>query len=134
MRTEVRSPKLVSAPAATYLVLEGSGSPRSIRFKNAIKAAVGTTYKMQERVEGHETRLGPLGRVVEALHDSIRHRTQVIRDSQPTSVDLTSVVPGDIVLRRTGDLVPADLRLIDAKELECDEAVLTGEAMPKSKT
>ena len=34
---------------------------------------------------------------------------------------------------RTGDLVPADLRLLDARELECDEGVLTGEAMPKTK-
>src|SRR5207253_423330 len=71
---------------------------------------------------------------VEALHASIRHRAQILRDGRPSTVDVTEMVPGDVALLRTGDLVPADLRLLEARELECDEAVLTGEAMPKSKS
>ena len=39
-------------------------------------------------------------------------------------------MPGDVVALRVGDVVPADLRLIEATRLECDEAVLTGESMP----
>jgi Mg2+-importing ATPase len=72
--------------------------------------------------------------VIEALHSSIRHRSLVLRDGRPVAVDVTELVPGDIVQLRTGDLVPADLRLISVHELECDQAVLTGEPMPKTKT
>ena len=72
-------------------------------------------------------------RVVEALHASIRHRCVTVRDGVEQVVDVVDLVPGDVVRLRTGDLVPADLRLLDARELEADEAVLTGEAMAKSK-
>jgi len=44
------------------------------------------------------------------------------------------LVPGDVVALRVGDLVPADLRLLEANQLECDEAVLTGEPVPAVKT
>ena len=68
-------------------------------------------------------------------HDrrSQRARSNDQEDYLRNHVDVTELVPGDVVLLRTGDLVPADLRLLDARELECDEAVLTGEAMPKTK-
>jgi Mg2+-importing ATPase len=42
-------------------------------------------------------------------------------------------VPGDVVSLRIGDLVPADLRLLQVDELECDEGLLTGESMPVAK-
>jgi Mg2+-importing ATPase len=44
------------------------------------------------------------------------------------------LVPGDVVSLRIGDLVPADLRLLHADELECDEGVLTGESLPVAKS
>ena len=43
-------------------------------------------------------------------------------------------MPGDIVSLRIGDLVPADVRLLETAQLECDEAVLTGESMPAAKS
>lgn len=43
------------------------------------------------------------------------------------------LVPGDVVLIKTGDTIPADLRLIEAMNLECDEKILTGEAVPVAK-
>jgi len=70
---------------------------------------------------------------VAALHDRIRRRALVWRDGRPTEIDVTELVPGDVVALRMGDLVPADVRLLEAHDLECDEAILTGESMPASK-
>ena len=47
---------------------------------------------------------------------------------------MTDLVPGDVVSLRVGALVPADLRLLEVDELECDEGVLTGESMPVAKS
>ena len=57
----------------------------------------------------------------------------VLRDGHRETIPTADVVPGDVVQIRTGDTVPADLRLFDAMNLECDEKVLTGEAMPVAK-
>ena len=67
-------------------------------------------------------------KAVEALHSQIRHLAFVERDGQPVEVNVTEIVPGDVVHLRVGDVVPADLRLLAAHELECDESVLTGES------
>lgn len=57
----------------------------------------------------------------------------VLRDGHQETVPSADVVPGDVVHIRTGDTVPADLRLFDAMNLECDEKILTGEAVPVAK-
>jgi P-type Mg2+ transporter len=71
---------------------------------------------------------------VAALHAGIRHQALVWRDGRQQRLDVRELVPGDVVALRVGDLVPADLRLLEANQLECDEAVLTGEPMPAVKT
>ncbi len=71
---------------------------------------------------------------VEALHNRIRHRSTVIRGAEPLQVDVVELVPGDLVLLSLGDLVPADLRLVVVDDMECDEAVLTGEPFPVAKS
>ena len=70
---------------------------------------------------------------VAALHDNIRHETVVRRDGNAQRVDVRDLVPGDLVELHIGDLVPADLRLVTVNQLECDEAVLTGESVPAEK-
>jgi len=57
----------------------------------------------------------------------------VVRDGEPVEVDVTTLVPGDVVEVRLGDVVPADVRLLTATGLECDESVLTGESLPVDK-
>ncbi|KAJ9385423.1 hypothetical protein DTO063F5_4198 [Paecilomyces variotii] len=57
----------------------------------------------------------------------------VIRNGQTTTIPSGEVVPGDIVLIKTGDTVPADLRIFECMNLECDEKILTGEAIPVAK-
>jgi Mg2+-importing ATPase len=70
---------------------------------------------------------------VEALHSQLRYTALAIRDGEPAAVDVTELVPGDVVRLAVGDVVPADLRLLEADGLECDESVLTGEALPAEK-
>ncbi|WEW57637.1 potassium/sodium eff [Emydomyces testavorans] len=57
----------------------------------------------------------------------------VIRNGHEITVPSGDVVPGDVVQIKTGDTVPADIRLFEAMNLECDEKILTGEAVPVAK-
>ncbi len=73
-------------------------------------------------------------RAVAALHADIHYEALVRRDGTDERVDVTTLVPGDVIALRVGDVVPADLRLLEANGLECDEAVLTGESLPAPKS
>jgi P-type Mg2+ transporter len=73
-------------------------------------------------------------KAVEALHSQIRHLAFVDRDGQPAEVAVTEIVPGDVLHLRVGDVVPADLRLLEVHGLECDESALTGESQVAAKT
>src|SRR5690606_8331776 len=53
----------------------------------------------------------------------------VWRDGQLRTVDSSELVPGDLVSLQAGDKVPADLRLLQLKDLACDESMLTGESV-----
>ncbi|GHU98201.1 magnesium-transporting ATPase [Clostridia bacterium] len=57
----------------------------------------------------------------------------VLRDGARVEVDTESLVPGDIIVLKTGDLVPADARMIECESLSVDEASLTGESEPSEK-
>ena len=70
---------------------------------------------------------------LQALIKYITYRTKVLRSGQIKEVDTKYIVPGDIVFLETGDRVPADLRLIEADELEIDESIVTGESYPAHK-
>jgi P-type Mg2+ transporter len=72
-------------------------------------------------------------RAAEALHSSVRHLVTAIRDGAPIELDVTELVPGDVVLLRLGAVVPADVRLVEVAGLECEESVLTGESEPTVK-
>jgi len=72
-------------------------------------------------------------RAVEALHSRLRQTALALRDGADVAVDVTELVPGDVVRIGVGDVVPADLRLLEADRLECDEAALTGESLPADK-
>ena len=73
-------------------------------------------------------------KTAEALHSGIHHRCVVWRDGKPGSLDVTGLVPGDVVDLQLGEVVPADLRLLATAGLECDESVLTGEPVPAEKS
>lgn len=73
-------------------------------------------------------------KAAEALHSQIHHETVAIRDRKPSTVEVTELVPGDVVELRLGGVVPADIRLLEVTSLECDESVLTGESLPVDKS
>ena len=70
----------------------------------------------------------------EALHRQIRHQVVVRRDGRLQTIDAVDLVPGDLVRLSVGVVVPADLRVLHAESLECDESVLTGESLPAEKS
>ena len=68
-----------------------------------------------------------------AIRGMLAPRTAVLRDGRRHSLDAAELVLGDIVLIEAGDRVPADLRLIAARGLKAEEAILTGESVPVDK-
>lgn len=73
----------------------------------------------------------------EKTMDSLRSLSSptatVLRDGNIAAVPSITVVPGDIVELKTGDVTPADIRLFDVMNFETDEALLTGESLPVHK-
>ncbi|HMQ13716.1 MAG TPA: HAD-IC family P-type ATPase, partial [Candidatus Competibacter phosphatis] len=69
-----------------------------------------------------------------AIRKMLSPHAMVLRDEQRREIPAEVLVPGDWVLLQSGDKVPADLRLVEAKNLRIQEAVLTGEAEAVHKT
>ena len=70
---------------------------------------------------------------VEALRQSVAVQATVRRDGAVVSVPIHQLVPGDIVELIAGDLVPADSRLLESRDLYINQALLTGEPYPAEK-
>lgn len=68
-----------------------------------------------------------------ALRQMVAPTARVRRDGIEREIPATAVVPGDLVLIRAGDVVPADGRLAAAVALQADESALTGESLPVEK-
>src|SRR5271166_6165191 len=73
-------------------------------------------------------------KAVNDLRARVSRKAVVTRDGKRETVNVTGLVPGDVVEIAVGDIVPADLRLLAVHDLECDESALTGEAMPTVKS
>ena len=72
-------------------------------------------------------------KAVEALKAMVSPHVLVRRGGREESIDSKDLVPGDIVLLEAGSRVPADCRLLEAANLQVDEAALTGESRPSTK-
>ncbi|MET9405005.1 magnesium-translocating P-type ATPase [Streptomyces sp. NPDC002935] len=121
---QLRSPLLgllAAAAVASFLVGERSDA---VVIGLIVTASVGLGFVNEYRAE----------KAAEALHSQVHHQTVARRDGRATPVDVTALVPGDLVELRLGDIVPADLRLTAVTGLECDESVLTGESLPVDKS
>lgn len=72
-------------------------------------------------------------KTVEALKKLVGHSARVRRGGKEKEIPATELVPGDIVILDEGKKVPADIRLLQVKALQANEASLTGESLPISK-
>jgi len=72
-------------------------------------------------------------RAVEKLQKLVKTTVTVLRDGKETEVLLEEVVPGDVVALTAGSLIPADLRILSAKDFFVTQSALTGESMPVEK-
>jgi Mg2+-importing ATPase len=121
---QVRSPLLALlavAAIASYFVAERTSA---VIIGAILLVSVGLGFVNEYRAV----------RAAAALHAQIRHTCVVVRAGHAATVDITDLVPGDVVDLQLGEVVPADLRLLEVAELECDESILTGESMPVDKS
>jgi Mg2+-importing ATPase len=110
---QFRSPLLVLlavTAVASYFVGERSDA---LIIALILAASVGLGCLNEYRAE----------KATEALHSQIEHRCVVRRDDRSLSIDVTVLVPGDVVELRLGEVVPADIRLLETTGPECNEAV-----------
>lgn len=73
------------------------------------------------------------GKAIEALAKMITTEATVLRAGKNYRIPSVDLVPGDIVILKSGDKVPADLRLFHVREFQTDESALTGESAPIKK-
>jgi len=74
------------------------------------------------------------GKEAERLSEMVRATATVYRNGKAKEISIKQIVPGDIVDLFAGDMIPADIRIIQAKDLFINQAALTGESMPVEKT
>src|SRR6185312_224681 len=97
---------------------------RSSRAVEQLRRMVSNTATVRREVEEHEDHLDK---------DQADEDAPPRRESRKLEVPIDALVPGDIVFLSAGDMVPADLRLLNAKDLFINQAALTGESMPEEK-
>ncbi|MCB5291360.1 magnesium-translocating P-type ATPase [Arthrobacter sp. SO3] len=120
---QLRSPILILLLVTAGLSLFLGDATNSIVIGVILLVSVGLGFSNEYRAE----------RAAEALHSRVTHRAVVVRDGTAQETDVTALVPGDVVHLAIGAIIPADMRLLTAKDLLCDESILTGESMPVSK-
>jgi magnesium-transporting ATPase (P-type) len=77
---------------------------------------------------------GKAEKALDSIRNMLSAEARTMRDGETRMISAEELVPGDIVLLESGDKVPADLRLADAKNLRTEEAALTGESVPAEKS
>src|SRR5262245_4070126 len=77
---------------------------------------------------------GKAEKALDSIRNMLSPEARALRSGEARMIPAEQLVPGDVVLLESGDKIPADLRLIDAKNLRTEEAALTGESVPAEKT
>jgi magnesium-transporting ATPase (P-type) len=77
---------------------------------------------------------GKAEKALDSIRNMLSAEARTIRGGETRLISAEDLVPGDVVLLESGDRIPADLRLVDVKNLRTEEAALTGESVPIDKT
>ena len=77
---------------------------------------------------------GKAEKALDSIRNMLSAEARTIRGGETRLIPAEELVPGDVVLLESGDRIPADLRLVDVKNLRTEEAALTGESVPIDKT
>ncbi len=109
--------------SATILSLFLGHGIESIIIAIIVLFAVGLGFVQEYRAE----------RAIEALRQMAAPTATVLRNGVEIKIPARELVPGDVILLRTGDRVPADARLLESVNLQIEEAALTGESVPVEK-
>ncbi len=108
---------------ATGLSIASGHGTEAVVIGVIVIFAVGLGFYQEYRAE----------RAMEALQQMAAPTATAIRDGKETQILARNLVPGDVILLKAGDKVPADCRLTDVYNLQADEAALTGESIPIEK-
>ncbi|MFM8927284.1 MAG: cation-transporting P-type ATPase [Rhodoluna sp.] len=117
------------SPILLLLIAAASIAGLLSEFSNAIEIgiiiliSVGLSFSTEFRAEKANA----------DLHARVAHSATVIRDGVNQVINVLDIVPGDVVILGVGSIVAADMTVLDAEELECDESLLTGESFSVSK-
>jgi P-type Mg2+ transporter len=114
---------LIIAAVSLATASEPSDTASAIIVCMMVFLSVGLAF-FQERRSGKE---------VEKLQEMVQTNCIVLRDGKEVEVPMTEIVPGDLVLLHAGAIIPADLRLMTAKDFFIGQSALTGESMPVEK-
>jgi magnesium-transporting ATPase (P-type) len=76
---------------------------------------------------------GKAEHALESIRGMLSPKAKVIRDGEQHEIGAEEVAPGDIVVAGSGDRIPADVRIIESRNAQIDEATLTGESEPVNK-
>src|SRR5499427_309850 len=77
---------------------------------------------------------GRAEKALDAIRNMLSAEARTLRGGETRMTPAEQLVPGDVVLLESGDKIPADLRLVEAKNLRTEEAALTGESVPAEKS
>jgi magnesium-transporting ATPase (P-type) len=77
---------------------------------------------------------GKAEKALDSIRNMLSAEARTVRGGETRLISAEELVPGDVVLLESGDRIPADLRLVDVKNLRTEEAALTGESVPIDKT
>lgn len=74
------------------------------------------------------------GNAVAALKSQLENQSRVLRSGEFKSIPASLLVPGDVIRVRIGDIIPADIKLLHGESVKIDQAALTGESLPVTKS
>jgi Mg2+-importing ATPase len=119
-----RNPLVIQLLVIAGVSLWTGDVPSAIIVGSMVVLSVGLSYFQEMRST----------KAVERLKAMIHTNVAVLRNGKEEEIPLAELVPGDVVVLCAGALIPADLRIVRAKDLFVAQSALTGESMPVEKT